>query len=103
MSEDRPFKSRLTVRFCRRDDGGLRAYCSEVPGFFLSGTDRRAVMHDVIPALELLLKANFNLDTQVSPLGYGIFQLIEQSQPTTEEIPDIPEYTKEFVVERIAA
>jgi hypothetical protein len=102
MGQDRPSKGKLTVRFRRRDDGGLRAYCSEVPGFFLSSIDRRAVMHDVIPALELLLKANFNLLVQVSPLGYGIYELIEHSGPPLD-IPDVAEYTQDFVVERIAA
>jgi exopolysaccharide production protein ExoY len=52
MGQDRPFKGSVTVRFRRRDDGGLRAYCGEVLGFFLSGIDRHAVMNDVIPALE---------------------------------------------------
>jgi hypothetical protein len=33
-------------------------------------------MHDVIPALEMLLKANFNLLAHVSPLGYGNYELI---------------------------
>ena len=100
QDQDRPFKGRVMVRFRRRDDGGLRAYCNEVPGFFLSGADRRAVMHDVIPALELLLKSNFNLNAHVSPLGYGIFELIEHSKHV---IPDIPEYNQEYVVDPIAA
>ena len=108
MHTDRPFKGKVTVRFRRRDDGGLRAYCSDVPGFFLSSIERRAVMHDVIPALEMLMQANFNLRVQVSPLGYGIYELIERSQapdmiPDEPEIPDVAEYTQEYVVEPIAA
>jgi hypothetical protein len=100
MDSDRPFKGKVLVRFRRRDDGGLRAYCSEVPGFFLSSNDRRAVMSDVIPALEMLLRTNFNLNAHVSPLGYGIFELIEHSEHV---IPDLPEYTQEYVVDPIAA
>lgn len=105
MNQERPFKGKVTVRFRRRDDGGLRAYCSEVPGFFLSSIDRRAVMHDVIPALEFLLKSNFNLDAQVSPLGHGIFELIERSQPPQldEMAAVLNEYVQEYVVERVAA
>ncbi len=100
MDENRPFKGRVTVRFRRRDDGGLRAYCSEVSGFFLSSINRRDVMHDVIPALEMLLGANYNLQVQVSPLGYGIYELIDQPQT---DIPDVPGYLQEYVVVPIAA
>jgi hypothetical protein len=104
MQNDRPSKGKLTVRFRRRDDGGLRAYCSEVPGFFLSSIERRAVMNDVIPALEMLLKANFDLAVQVSPLGYGIYELIERELASSgPEIPDVPEYFREYVVEPLAA
>ena len=100
MDQERPFKGRVLVRFVRRDDGGLKAYCSQVPGFFLSSIDRRAVMGDVIPALELLLKRNFKLNAHVSPLGHGLYELIEHSQHV---IPDLPEYAQEYVVDPIAA
>jgi len=33
MHEERPFKDKVTVRFVKRDDGGLRALCEAVPGF----------------------------------------------------------------------
>lgn len=102
MDEDRTFKGKVTVRFRRRDDGGLRAYCSEVPGFFLSSIEKRAVMHDVIPALEMLLAANFNLRVQVAPLGYGLYELIEQPQ-ASDMIPDVAEYEQEYVVLPLAA
>ena len=52
---------RVTVRFTRRDDGGLQAKCDEVPGFYLSGADARAVMRDVVPALETILQANLDM------------------------------------------
>lgn len=56
MITDRPFMAKVLVRFVRREDGGLRAFCDGVPGFFLSGADPRAVMRDVIPALEQLVR-----------------------------------------------
>lgn len=103
MTEDRPFKGKVTVRFKRRDDGGLRAYCNDVPGFYLSSIHRRDVMHDVIPALESLMKVNYDLNVQVSPLGYGIYSLIEKDHPTLDDIPNVPEYEMEYVVDPIAA
>lgn len=104
MDTQRQKKYKVTVRFRRRDDGGLRAYCSEVPGFFLSSVDRQAVMRDVIPALELLLKGNFNVTAQVSPLGYGIYELTENVEADPiDMIPDVSEYYREYVVEKMAA
>jgi hypothetical protein len=104
MATQRQRKYKVTVRFRRRDDGALRAYCSEVPGFFLASADKRALMRDVIPALELLIKRNFNVDARVSPLGYGIYELVESTQIDPSEIvPDMPEYQLEYVVEKIAA
>jgi hypothetical protein len=100
MIEHRQFKTKLTVRFVKRDDGGLRAYCDAVPGFYLSGSDKRAVLDDVIPALEALVRSNFEINVTVSPLGYGIFQLLEWEQ---EEPSNAIEYTREYVVERLAA
>jgi hypothetical protein len=104
MDQQRQKKYKVAVRFRRRDDGGLRAYCSEVPGFFLSSIDRRAVMRDVIPALEMLLKRNFNVEARVSPLGYGIYELTEDVQADPPDlIPDVNEYVQEYVVEKMAA
>lgn len=104
MSMQRQKKYKVTVRFRRRDDGGLRAYCSEVPGFFLASADKRGLMRDVIPALELLIKRNFNVDAQVSPLGYGIFELTENVQADPADmVPDMSEYQLEYVVEKVAA
>jgi hypothetical protein len=102
MIEHRKFHTKLTVRFTKRDDGGLRAYCDGVPGFYLSGIDKRAVMRDVIPALKALVQANFDMSVDVSPLGYGIYQLREDS-PAEEDLPDIAEYTRDYLVERVAA
>ena len=43
------------VHFQRCDDGGLCAWCDEIPGFALSHTDINAVLADVQPALEGIL------------------------------------------------
>lgn len=48
------FPAKVTVTFERREDGGLRAYSNDVPGFVLSG-ELRAVLEDVKPALERIL------------------------------------------------
>jgi hypothetical protein len=45
----------VTVRFERRDDGGLRAWSDDVPGLVLSNRDPHRVLDDVIPALRVLL------------------------------------------------
>jgi hypothetical protein len=45
----------LYVKFENREDGGLRAYCDELPGFILSHANPEAVMNDVVPSLECIL------------------------------------------------
>lgn len=42
----------------RRDDGGLRVTCPEVPGLVLSHADPEAVMRDVISAIDALERHN---------------------------------------------
>ena len=52
----------MPVRFYliaeRRDDGGLRITSPEVPGLVLSHKDPHAVMRDVIPAIDALMRHN---------------------------------------------
>lgn len=104
MLTHRQFKTKVVVRFVRRDDGGLQASCEGVKGFYLSGGDPRAVMRDVVPALEALVKANYEIAVKVSPLGYGLYQLAEQIDlQVANEPQDQPEYTREYVVEPLAA
>ena len=50
---------KLTVRFASRDDGGLRAWCDDLPGFVLSHSDAQAVINDVEPVLEAMLAAKY--------------------------------------------
>ena len=42
----------------RRDDGGLRVTSPEVVGLILSGADPLAVMRDVIPAIDAIMRHN---------------------------------------------
>ena len=42
----------------RRDDGGLRVSCPEVPGLALSHADPEKVMRDVIPAIDAIERHN---------------------------------------------
>lgn len=100
MHEDRPFKEKVTVRFVKRDDGGLRALCDAVPGFYLSGRDPRAVMRDVVPAIERLFKHNLGLDVEVFPLKYAVYELREKLPVGDSEA--IPE-ERDYLIERRAA
>jgi hypothetical protein len=45
----------ITVIFERRQDGGLRAYSDDVPGFVLSHSNVELLLRDVQPALEGIL------------------------------------------------
>ena len=49
--------AKVVVSFERRDDGGLRAYSNDVPGFVLSHSDPAAVMRDIPPVLSRILSA----------------------------------------------
>jgi hypothetical protein len=97
MHEDRPYKHYITVRFVKRDDGGLRAFCDDVPGFHLSGADPRAVLRDVVPAVETLMRRNVGLEVEVVPLQYARFELRERTpaKPTSEAIPEHIDYVLE--------
>jgi hypothetical protein len=57
----------ITVTFERRDDGGLRVYSDEVPGFLLNHPNADAVIADVAPALEVILSAMWKTNVTVVP------------------------------------
>ena len=97
MIKNRKFKEKVTVRFKKRDDGGLQAFCDAVPGFCLSGRDRAAVFRDVIPALEALVAHNLDISVEVYPLKYGLYEVIEK-----DDVQDIPEQ-QDYVIERLDA
>ncbi|MEO8927306.1 MAG: hypothetical protein ABI306_09095 [Caulobacteraceae bacterium] len=46
---------KVTVKFERRGDGGLRAWSPDVPGLVLSNLDPDKVMADIEPAMEAIL------------------------------------------------
>jgi hypothetical protein len=50
-------RTKIVLTFERRDDGGLRAYSDDVPGFVLSHKDPELVIRDVAPALGRILPA----------------------------------------------
>jgi hypothetical protein len=60
--------TKITVNFEVRDDGGLRAYSPDVPGFVLSHPDIGAVLADIKPALETILSAMWGIPVVASPL-----------------------------------
>ncbi len=70
MPVERPKRSyKVVVQFERRADGGLRAWCDDVPGFALSHRDADAVLADVQPALEIILSAQLGEPFVTTPLG----------------------------------
>lgn len=97
MTNHRTYREKITVRFVRRDDGGLQAHCDDVPGFYLSGSDRSAVYRDVLPALRALIRHNLDIQVEVYPLKPGIYQV--QERRSDESIPD----EQEYVIDRLAA
>lgn len=97
MINERKFKEKVTVRFVRRDDGGLHAFCDAVRGFYLSGSDRSAVYRDVVPAIKELVHHNYGIQVQVYPLKYGLYEVRE-----IDENGIIPE-EQDFLIERLSA
>jgi len=60
---------KIVVHFERRGDGGVRAWCDEIPGFALSHSDADAVLSDVQPALDGLLTYQLGERIVTTPLG----------------------------------
>jgi hypothetical protein len=52
-----PEKFKVTVRFERREDAGLRAWSPDLPGLVLSNANPAKVEADVQPALETMIGA----------------------------------------------
>jgi hypothetical protein len=46
---------KVVVTLEDREDGGVRAYSEDIPGFLLSNSDPVAVLKDIEPALEEIL------------------------------------------------
>lgn len=83
---------KVTVVFEQREDGGLRAYSEDVPGFVLSGADAEAVFADVIPALEMLFKHNRKMDVEFAPVSDLRSELERNGL-----LPSTPRETREYV------
>lgn len=93
MIEERQFRAKITVKFYQREDGGLRAECEDINGFYLSSADREALIEDIIPVLEQLLHSNYGLDVDVHPLAPARYLLVERSKEVPENQTDYREYT----------
>jgi hypothetical protein len=52
--------AKVVVTLEPREDGGLRAYSDDVPGFVLSHRDPEKVLADIKPALEAILSDMWN-------------------------------------------
>lgn len=62
--------AKIVVKFERRDDGGLRAFSDDVPGFVLSNPDPHIVLDDIVPTLECMLSAMWGLKVVASRLEH---------------------------------
>lgn len=85
---------KVVVRLESRDDGGLRAYSDDIPGFVLSHHDPQAVLADIVPALEFMLSEIW--DTRVLATN---LEPISAFKKEAEQLPALPECKKEYVVE----
>jgi len=93
MTFDPTFKGpmKIIVTFERREDGGLRVYSEDVPGFVLSHADCNAVMADVKPALEEILSAILKIRMVADPLpslAEVLHQIEEDSQCGPKQMRD---------------
>lgn len=84
---------KVAVDFTAREGGGLRATSPDVPGLFLSSDDPDALLADVAPAIERLLKVNHGMDVEMRPLArvrdflekQGVIPRREMSVPSQVE------------------
>ncbi|KMO33874.1 hypothetical protein VP06_15580 [Methylobacterium aquaticum] len=93
-SERHPRSYKIVVFFERREDGGLRAWSEQVPGFLLSHRSADAVLSDVQPALEGILSAQLGYEIKTTPL-HDIKDALTDCgvlEPSPEHIPDHVEY-----------
>ena len=95
MASGRPSRSfKIVVFFERRVDGGVRAWCEDVPGFVLSHRDADAVLADVQPALEGILSAQLGeqiITTQLTDLRDELVR-VGVVDPKPRDLPHHVEY-----------
>ena len=93
-----PFK--VWVTFEGRSDGGLRAYCEDVPGFVLSNPNCDMVLSGVEPTLEVILSEMVGTRVKVSMLhelheirnGLQDMGIIPDRRGTKREYVALPEH-----------
>ncbi len=91
----RPQFRKIVVIFEQRDDGGLRAYSDDVPGFILSHSNPLAVLDDVAPALGTILSAMFDAKVTVEPLTDVAGELEDAGIVPT--LPNLRRVKREYV------
>jgi rRNA maturation protein Rpf1 len=62
MIEERAFFLTIHVILEKREDGGLRAFSDDIPGLILSNENPDLVLQDIVPALEMIVRQNFDLN-----------------------------------------
>ena len=95
MLNERPSWSyRIVVHFERREDGGLRAWCDQVPGLVLSHRNADDVLADIQPALEHILSIQLGhpvITTRMSDFRADL-ENCGVLDPKPQPIPDHQEY-----------
>jgi len=92
MSTHSPRFAKVVVTFEPREDGGLRAYSEDVPGFVLSHSNAQAVIRDVGPALERILTAMWGV-----PVRAGKLTEIHETDDEIDDAPPCRESRQEYV------
>ena len=64
-------RMKVVVTLEDREDGGVRAYSEDIPGFLLSNSDPVAVLKDIEPALEEILSYRLKRPVIVKELTAG--------------------------------
>jgi hypothetical protein len=91
---------KVTVTFERRDDGGLRAFSDDVPGFVLSHSNADAVVADVAPALQTMVSSILEAEVVIGELGTLRSELVDAG---IIDGPAHEQFTREYVAEPVAA
>jgi len=86
---------KIWLTFEKREDGGLRVYSEDVPGFILSHNDCNLAFSDIKEALETILSERLSARVTVDPL--------ESLREDLEDNGFIPIYTspqrRQYVVQ----
>ena len=91
--------AKVVVAFERRNDGGLRAYSNDVPGFVLSHSDPTAVIRDVGPALEVILSAMWGVKVKASMLPQVGEEIEEDEIKSPEHIAMYANHARDYLAQ----